>query len=496
MKSSSNSGTRTRQRWRAAWFAWALLGAVAAEAQTPAAPAPASATESPGVPGKGFAGYWFGTLQVNVFTLRLGLEVTEKDGKSTAILDSIDQNAKIPVSSIVATAEGVTFECAAIAGKFEGKYSADGSGLVGTWSQGGGTIPLTFTRQAKPFALDRPQEPKKPYPYLAEEVTFPSGKDVLLAGTLTLPKGKGPFPAVVLMTGSGPQDRDEALLGHKPFLVLADHLTRAGIAVLRYDDRGIGKSTGNYGAATHFDFAADGRAAFRYLKTRAEIDQKHVGLLGHSEGSVYAPYIAKDEKDVDFVVFLAGVGVPVKDLLFQQSVDIIEASGIDYQMSAEDIADTEAIFTRLGEKKLDADTATFVRARMNASLMRYPDSLKKAMGLDERGIEMRVSMLMTPWFVELLGYDAGKELRNIHVPVLALFGSKDTQVAPVPNIAGMKAAFDAAGNRDVTFQTFGGLNHLFQHAKTGAPGEYGSITETMSPEVLAAVAKWIRGKTK
>jgi uncharacterized protein len=470
--------------------------AVTAVAQ-PAQPPPAPAVENPGIPGKGIVGSWLGTLKIGAIGLRIALEVREADGALTAELTSIDQNnAKIPVTTITADDAGARFESTPIRLVYEGRYSADGAQLVGTSTQNGNPLPLTFARQSKPFALNRPQEPRKPYPYQEEEVSFAGGtSDVKLAGTLTLPQGKGPFPAVVLMTGSGPQDRDEALMGHKPFLVLADHLTRAGIAVLRYDDRGFGKSTGNYAAATHFDFAADGRAAFKYLKTRPQIDGRRIGLLGHSEGSVYAPYIARDEKDVAFVVLLAGVGVPMKELLFQQSIDIMRASGVQYEFTAEDLADSEAIFARLAEKKLDEDTASFVREKMRASLARYPQALKDALGLNEATLEMRVRMLLTPWFAELLGYDARKELPGIRVPVLALFGGKDTQVAAAPNAAGMKAAFGKAKNRDVTLRTFPSLNHLFQHAKTGAPGEYGEIEETMAPEVLEAISTWVRKKS-
>src|SRR6185436_5275475 len=227
-------------------------------AGAPAAPAVVAAPAP--VPGKGLAGSWLGRLTMgnSGIALRLALEVTETAGKLTAILDSIDQNAKIPVTTISVNANEVQFECASIRGSFKGSFSGDGTEIAGTWSQSGASPPLTFKRQSQPFALKRPQQPAKPYPYREEELTFRNpAAGITLAGTLTLPNGRGPFPAVVLMSGSGPQDRDEALLGHKPFLILADQLTRAGIAVLRYDDRGVGKSTGNFSTATHLDFAAD-----------------------------------------------------------------------------------------------------------------------------------------------------------------------------------------------------------------------------------------------
>jgi pimeloyl-ACP methyl ester carboxylesterase len=470
----------------------ALAGALAAQPATPIKP-PA---EAPGIPGNGAAGSWLGALDLGSMKLRLALEVTAKDGKLEAVLDSIDQNAKLPVTSIEDSAAGLKFAVAPINGSFEGRYSQDGAQLVGTWTQAGNSLPLTFKRQASRFALKRPQEPTKPFPYREEEVTVQNSRaSVSLAGTLTLPAGKGPFPAVVLMSGSGPQDRDESLMGHKPFLVLADHLTRAGIAVLRYDDRGFGKSSGNFAAATHVDFASDGRAAFEYLKTRPEIDPARIGLLGHSEGSVYAPYIAKDGPDVAFVVLLAGVGVPVRDLLERQGMDILKAMGLAYTPSAEEIAINDAIFERLALKKIDRETAEFLRAKLREAIALTPENVRRALNLNEQSIEMRLQTLLNPWFMELLTYDAHKELGHIRAPVLALFGSKDTQVAAEPNSEAMKKAFAAAGNRDVTLKTFDGLNHLFQHATTGALTEYSSIEETMAPAVLETTSKWILQKT-
>jgi pimeloyl-ACP methyl ester carboxylesterase len=472
-----------------------MLAVASALAAQPVVP-PKPVAESPGIPGKGATGSWLGALDLGAMKLRLALDVTSRDGKLEAVLDSIDQNAKLPVTSMEDGPEGLWFTVASVNGRFEGKYSKDGSELAGTWTQAGNSLPLTFRRQATPFALKRPQEPAKPYPYREEEVTFQNPKaGISLAGTLTFPAGKGPFPAVVLMTGSGPQDRNETLMGHKPFLVLADHLTRAGIAVLRYDDRGFGKSTGNFAVATHFDFASDGRAAFEYLKTREEIDRARIGLLGHSEGSVYAPYIAKDSTDVAFVVLYAGVGVPMRDLLERQSRDILEAMGVAYTPTAEEIAVSNAIFERLALKKVDQETADFLRARLREAIALAPENVRRALNLNEQSIEMRMQTLMTPWFMELLSYDAGRELGHIRAPVLALFGSKDLQVAAEPNSEAMKKAFAAAGNRDVTLKTFDRLNHLFQHAGTGAPAEYSSIEETMAPIVLETTSQWILQKT-
>jgi uncharacterized protein len=464
-------------------------------ADAPAAPVVAAAPAP--VPDKGLAGSWLGGLNVNAgMTLRLALDVTETDGKLTAILHSIDQNAKLPVTTISVNANEVQFECASISGSFKGSFSADGAEITGTWSQGGGSLPLAFKRQSQPFALKRPQQPAKPYPYREEELTFRDpAADISLVGTLTLPHGKGPFPAVVLMSGSGPQDRDEALMGHKPFLILADQLTRAGVAVLRYDDRGVGKSTGNFSTATHLDFAADGRAAFEYLKSRPEINSKQVGLLGHSEGSVYVPFVMRESKDVAFVVMLAGIGVPMRELLDQQARDIASANGVKYEKTPALKAIDDEIYARLATGKSDAESLDFVRGKLKEAIVLYPEELKKATGLSDATLEGHVRMIVSPWFMLLSQYDPRKTLSVVKCPVLALFGGKDTQVAATSNSAGMKAAFEAGGNRDVTMKTFPELNHLFQHAKSGAPAEYASIEETMAPEVTDMISKWIKERT-
>ncbi len=216
----------------------------------------------------------------------------------------------------------VRLELASIHAQYQGKLSANGADISGHWKQGPVDTLLVFRRLAAAPTLSRPQEPKQPYPYKEREISFAGGAgDVTLAGTLTVPNDTGPFPAVVSLTGSGPQNRDEALMGHRPFLVLADHLTRPGIAVLRFDDRGVGKATGSYGKATCQDFAADGRAAFNFLKRQPGIDPTHVGLCAHSEGGVHAPLIAAEQDDVAFIVMLAGVGVPLQDLLKRQRDD-------------------------------------------------------------------------------------------------------------------------------------------------------------------------------
>src|SRR5260370_27561814 len=273
--------------------------------------------------GPGIAGNWVGTLGPGPVKLRLALKVAKgADGSLSAKLDSLDQGANdLPVSSIAQTGTSVKFELQVVGGSFEGTLNGDGSEISGAWKQGAGTLPLVLRRTDKlPVAL-RPQEPKKPYPYLEEEVSYEDKPGhAKLAGTLTLPKGAGPFPAVLLITGSGQQDRDEALMGHRPFLVLADHLTRKGIAVLRVDDRGMGGATGEVKPATTEDFAGDGVAGVAFLQSRRpRVNPRKIGLIGHSEGGVIAPMVANRSRDVAFIVLMAGTAVTGEEVLRAQA---------------------------------------------------------------------------------------------------------------------------------------------------------------------------------
>src|ERR1035437_2728136 len=275
-----------------------------------------------------FEGNWLGNLKVSSVSLRIVIKISKVEKEFyKAVLNSPDQTDKdIPVDQVFVSGDSIKLFVTMINGSYKGKLTD--TLLDGIWSQGGRELPLSFVRTNKPVELNRPQNPKKPYPYKEEEVTV-QNKDanVTLAGTFTYPeKGKN-FPVVVLITGSGPQDRDEAILGHRPFLVLSDYLTRHGIAVLRCDDRGIAKSTGNFSSATTKDFATDALACVEYLKTRKEVDKKHIGLIGHSEGGIIAPMVANQTKDVSFIVLMAGPGISGKKILELQSKLIAKAEG-------------------------------------------------------------------------------------------------------------------------------------------------------------------------
>jgi pimeloyl-ACP methyl ester carboxylesterase len=434
-------------------------------------------------------GVWQGTLNPGPVALRLVLKVSRaSSGELSATLDSVDQGARdLPLEG-VALKDGVfRFEFRPGRGSFLGKLNAAGDEIAGTWTQGG-QLPLTFRRTEKPPELRRPQEPKPPFPYDTEEVSYenPAAPGVKLAGTLTLPRGAGKFPAVLLISGSGPQDRDESLMGHKPFLVLADHLTRQGIAVLRVDDRGVGKSSGNFAASTSEDFASDAVAGVRYLKGHARVNPARIGLAGHSEGGLIAPMVAArwpaaESPGVAFLVLLAGTGVPGDQILLEQGALIARASGAPEGAVAANRAVQQKIFD-------------VVRAEPDpAERLRKIREMVAPAGSAAAG---QAEMAASPWFRFFLTYDPAPGLARVKCPVLAVNGALDTQVSAKQNLPAIERALRAGGNRDVTVKEFPGLNHLFQTARTGSPMEYGNIEETMSPAVLNAISAWIRLKAR
>jgi hypothetical protein len=453
-------------------------------------------------PARSVEGNWQGTLKVGAIELRLVIKVAKAgDGKLTGKMDSIDQGAKdIPLDEVTLKDDVFRFEFKAGRLVYEGKLGKDGTTITGTLTQVGMKFPLELKKVDKVAELVRPQMPKKPYPYREEEVTYenkPAG--VKLAGTLTLPPGTGPFPAVLLISGSGPQDRDETLMGHKPFLVLADHLTRRGIAVLRVDDRGVGKSTGKFGEATSLDFASDARAGVEFLKSRAEINPKQIGLMGHSEGGMIAPLVATQTDDVAFIVLLAGTGLPGDEVLIGQGQAILKALGADAKALARQKSLQEKIFAVVRSETDPAAAEQKLKKladELTASLTpEEKKELDKIGGTLAAQLEGQFKMVTTPWFRYFLGYDPRATLRKVKCPVLAINGEKDLQVLPKENLAAIEKALREGGNSHVTVKEFPGLNHLFQTCTTGAPTEYGKIEETFAPAALEFIADWIRKQT-
>ena len=451
------------------------------------------ATPARGIPGTGFAGFWQGTLKpAPAIELRLLLELTNAPGGTlTGAVVSLDQGeARIPITSVTATNSQLRFETRSVGGSYRGDLAADTTEISGDWEQGGRRTSLQFKRVARAPNLRRPQEPTKPYPYREEPVSIAADR-ANLAGTLTLPPGAGPHPAVVLITGSGPEDRDEAILGHRPFLVLADHLTRRGFAVLRCDDRGVGASTGNFAEATEDDFVADTLAQIDHLRGRPEIDPQRIGLIGHSEGGVIAPRVAVKSTHVAFIVQLAGVGVPMDELLVRQGRDIAAVMGVGPEGLKENEELQRALFQVLKTEPDRAQAETALRRLLAERLARFTPEQRQAAGLSADALEGQLRTILTPWFRQIIAYDPRPTLRAVTCPVLALNGEKDLQVAADANLPAIRDALAAGGNNRVKTITLPGLNHLFQRCRTGAVNEYAEIDETINPAALAAISDWL-----
>jgi pimeloyl-ACP methyl ester carboxylesterase len=446
-------------------------------------------------------GIWEGKLKVNGgIELRLALKVEKgKDGALKAALASPDQGANnIPISSISLKEDTLTFESKIIGAKFSGKKDKEGTFFEGEFNQMGAKLPLKLKKTDKISEALRPQTPKPPFPYRSEEVSYENkAGNVKLAGTLTIPQGDGPFSAVVMITGSGAQDRDESILGHKPFLVIADYLTRRGVAVLRLDDRGVGGSTGRISTSTSDDFAGDALAGVAFLKGRKEINPAKIGMIGHSEGGIIAPIAATRSTDVAFIVLMAGTGLPGDKILEAQGQLILKASGA---------SDAHLKFQRDAQQRLiaiiaDEKDEKAAEAKLSAELKRIfdalPESEKKAAGEGAAALsEAAVGGFNNAWFRSFLRFDPRTTLRNVHCPVLALNGEKDLQVPAKENLAEIEKAVRAGGNCNVKTIEFKGLNHLFQPCKTGAPSEYAAIETTIAPEALQAMGDWIAEQTR
>lgn len=442
-------------------------------------------------------GTFEGKLDAGPMKVLLVFKVTEDvTGRLVATMDSPDQGAfGLPVGKVVFEESGAfTLPIPAVGGTYSGTASLDGATLDGTWKQGGASLPLTVTRVDAVSKRNRPQTPKPPFPYEAEEVEFENEvEEIVLAGTLTLPKGDGPFPAAVLITGSGPQDRDEMIFEHRPFAVLADALTRRGVAVLRFDDRGVGGSTGNLAIATTADLAGDTAAAMDFLKTRAEIDPARIGLIGHSEGGLIAPMIASLRTDVAFAVLIAGPGDDGAKILLDQSALIARAAGAPEDVIEKSRAQQETIFAIVKDDSITRDEAP---ARMKTALTEGQPPLTEQ---ELAELDAEIAQVNSPWMRFFLTYDPAPTLEALRCPTLALLGEKDLQVPAETNAKSIRSAFQkatAAGAKDLYVEILPGLNHLFQSCETGAIGEYAEIETTIAPSALERIVGFVIEHTK
>ena len=450
-------------------------------------------------PANALIGYWSGALyQGESLVFRMGLEFAPAPcGQVLVTMDSPDQNVEnMPITSLRVQGDSLLFELGYIGGAFRGEIAPGATDLAGEWTQSGGRLTMRFSRSDSAVSFARPQEPRPPFPYVSEDVTYQNANDgTRLAGTITLPPGDGPFPAAVLITGSGAQNRDEALMGHRPFLVIADHLTRQGIAVLRADDRGVGGSTGSTMRSTIEDNVGDVLAAVELLRTNPKIDPSRIGLIGHSEGGWVAPLAANRAESIAFIVMLAGPAVSGEEILYAQTRAISRASG-----ASEPLIDGGETVSRgiYGIVKSEPDSA-----RASQAILALADSILRTLPRDQAAaldsawnqpgaaeqFEQALPTMLTPWFRFLLAYDPVGALDSLRVPVLALFGELDLQVPPTQSVPVLERLW--ADHPDATIRVMPKLNHLFQHAETGLLAEYGVIEETFAPEALELISSWI-----
>jgi len=444
-------------------------------------------------------GIWQGKLKVPGTELSIVFKISQNpEGTLTATLDSPDQGVTgIPVEEVIFKDNTLHLEVKSVGGVYEGKVSEDFLVIEGEWKQSGGTFPLTLKRVDKAVEILRPQVPKKPYPYIEEEVAYENKEaGITLAGTLTLPSGKGPSPVVLLISGSGPQDRNETIYNHHPFLVLADYLTRQGIAVLRVDDRGVGESTGDFSQATSVDFASDVLAGIEYLKTRKEINPEQIGLIGHSEGGLIAPMVAVKSPDVAFIILMAGTGLTGEEILYLQGALISRAMGVSEEDIAKNRQFNEKIFSVIKEEKDKKNAEERLRQMFMEDWEKMSDEKKEQIGDPEVFLKAQLQNLLSPWLKFFLIYDPKPTLSKVKCPVLAINGEKDLQVPPKENLSAIEEALKVGGNQNYTIKELPNLNHLFQTAQTGLPAEYAKIEETISPVALKIISDWILEQTK
>lgn len=435
-----------------------------------------------------FIGDWKGALAVQDNALSIIFHISEANGRLSATMDSPNQGAfGISTDTCFVQGKQLTIKASAMMMTFTATLREDQ--LDGTFQQGMAQLPLKMKRLTQAdSASSRPQDPQPPFPYQVAEVTFSNpDAEITLAGTLTQPKNTEASRVIIMISGSGPQDRNSEILNHRPFLVWADHLTRQGIAVLRFDERGVGESEGDFSRATSQDFASDVQAAIDFIVAHDDFQDSAIGLLGHSEGGLVAPLAALERPEsVDFLVLLAAPGVPITELMYEQNVKVAEGQGMVDPTKTMFLDQQKAVFSlvkgssELSDEAMRDTIFSFYEQRNGGINLRDNPQVKKA-----------AEQFSSPWMRFFLAYDPQPVLEQLSVPVLAINGDKDTQVIAGQNIPGIVAALKKGGNTQLTTQIFPGLNHLFQSADTGQASEYVQIEETVNPAVLEYVTNWI-----
>ncbi|MHC5202489.1 alpha/beta hydrolase family protein [Myroides sp. LJL119] len=430
-------------------------------------------------------GTWSGAIQLPVAELPFVVHINQENNTIKASFDSPDQGAfGIEIPQVSFQNETLYLHHPQMKMVYQGKVIAPNT-IQGTFTQNGQSFTLNLSRSE--FTRNRPQEPKPPYNYKSQDITFENKQDgITLSGSLTLPNGKGKFPGVILVSGSGPNDRNQEIFGHKPFLVLADYLTNNGYAVLRYDKRGVASSQGDYEKATTYDFANDAKAGLAYLKSRQEIDDTKIGILGHSEGAMIAQIIASEDPTVDFIILMAGPGIANDQLMIFQKTAIEQKMGVPQNV----LTINQEVFGTI-YSIMKKNTSNQVAKQQ---IIEYLKTVPYYQNLSQSDIKTFTSLVDSNWFRTFISYDPKNYLSRINCNVLALNGTKDLQVTSIENLQGIHDALSSKGKLEI--RSYQGLNHLFQKSETGMPQEYGKIQTTIEPEVLEDIGVWLNKKVK
>lgn len=448
-----------------------------------------------------FIGSWEGAIKTTK-TIRLIFHIKEDAGKLSATMDSPDQGVTgIGCKAVNIHGDSVIIDMSGIGIMYKGRMTTDTT-IAGLWQQGGMSIPIDFMKTASPAELYRPQTPKPPFNYVSEDVIYTNkDKSIQYGATITMPNGKGPFPAVLLITGSGQQNRDEEIFGHKPFAVIADYLTRNGYAVLRVDDRGMGQTTGDLKNVTTADFAQDAEVSLGYLKSRKEVDKKKIGLMGHSEGGMIAEMLASKRKDIDFVVLLAAPGVNVKDLMKDQAGAVLAANGVDSPI----VNEYRKLYGSMEDAALTSKDASDMKEKMTLAVKTWKlgasqDAIR-TVGVstadDETDyVNQMQAAVSGAWFSYFLRFDPQPYLRNLSCKVLALNGERDIQVPARANLEGIRQSLAKSKTKVYEVKELKGLNHLFQQCTICNVKEYAVLTETISPAALRTISEWLDANVK
>lgn len=451
-------------------------------------------------------GTWEGKLSVGPNTLRLVVHIKGEAGAYSATLDSPDQGAKgIPVSSVQQAGDSLHLEVAAARAKLSGRLLND-STLSGQWQQGGAAFPIEMKKSASSNSaaavLKRPQTPVPPFPYESKDVTYHNAnRSIQFGATITKPFGTGPYPAVLLITGSGPQNRDEELFGHKPFAVMADDLTKRGFLVLRVDDRGVGQTTGDHRSATSRDFADDVKAGLAYLRSLPEVDKKKIGLLGHSEGGMIAQMVGAEEKDLAFLVMLAAPGIPVTELMTLQNEAVMLSAGVQKEAAKEYTGLYRQLVGAIAFAPAD-EAEKLTTTIVNNWTQKTPKEIVLATtGISDEASKQKwvasfSKQLTNPWFHYFLKYNPDDYVKKLKTKVLALNGDRDIQVLSSANLAGLRASLKKSSAPHYDVVALEGLNHLFQRCQKCTVQEYGELEETIAPVALEAIGTWLVREVK